>query len=178
MADSKQTSSGSNDSSSGDSGANDLKTEVYSLMIPTINSHILLPNLSVAEIVPYSNVELFDESENKAHWFLGHLLWRGMHIPLISVDIIGGAKDPKANKRSRIAIVHTLNGNPDTPYLSIVVQGIPRLSHVTGINMRFVPSDDLAESEKMQVEVDSVLASIPDLDRLEEMVIDELATQE
>ena len=106
MVDSKQTSSGSTDS-----GSSDLKTEVYSLMIPTINSHILLPNLSVAEIVPYSNVELFTESDGKALWFLGHLLWRGMHIPLISVDIIGGAKDPKANKRSRIAIVHTLNGN-------------------------------------------------------------------
>ena len=172
MVDSKQTSSGSTDS-----GSSDLKTEVYSLMIPTINSHILLPNLSVAEIVPYSNVELFTESDGKALWFLGHLLWRGMHIPLISVDIIGGAKDPKANKRSRIAIVHTLNGNHDTPYLAIVVQGIPRLSHVTAINMQFVPAEDLAESEKMQVEVDSISASIPDLDRLEEMVIDELATQ-
>ncbi len=170
MADSKIT-------DTSDSNTSDLKKEVYSLMIPTINSHILLPNLSVAEIVPYSNVELFVESDGKAQWFLGHLLWRGMNVPLLSVDIIGGAKDPKANKRSRIAIVHTLNGNHDTPYIAIVVQGIPRLSHVTAVNMRFVPSEDLAESEKMQVEVDSVLASIPDLDRLEEMVIEELATQ-
>jgi len=173
MADSKQTGSDSTKPSQ-----TDLNTEVYSLMIPTINSHILLPNLSVAEIVPYSNVELFTQSDDKAKWLLGHLLWRGMNIPLISVDIIGGAKDPQANKRSRIAVVHTLNGNHDTPYLAIVVQGIPRLSHVTAVNIRFMSSENLAESEKMQIEVDSISASIPDLDRLEEMVVDELATEE
>lgn len=158
-------------------GTTDLKTEVYSLMIPTINSHILLPNLNVAEIVPFSNVELFDKSEAKALWFLGHLSWRGMNLPLISVDVMGGAKDPQANKRSRIAIVHTLNGNTETPYLAIVVQGIPRLSHVTAANIRFIPSDELVESEKMRVEVDSISAAIPDLDKLEEMVTQELSVE-
>ncbi len=167
MANSKSTGADSSNSNS----------EVYSLMIPTINSHILLPNLGVAEIVPYNNVELFVQSDNKAKWFLGYLLWRGMNIPLISVDIIGGAKDAQANKRSRIAVVHTLNGSHDTPYLAIVVQGIPRLSHVTAVNIRFIPSKNLVDSEKMQVEVDSISASIPDLDRLEEMVIEELATE-
>ena len=33
--------------------------EIYSLMVPTIDSNLLLPNTSVAEIVPFSNVELF-----------------------------------------------------------------------------------------------------------------------
>ncbi len=147
--------------------------EVYSLMIPTINSNILLPNTNVEEIVPFSNVELFSVESTKPKWFLGHLLWRGMNVPLVSIDVIKGLDDPQANKRSRIAIVHTLNSNKELPFLAIVVQGIPRLSHVNVTNIKFLPQDDLSEAEKMQVEVDTVGASIPDLDQLESMVLEQ-----
>jgi len=146
--------------------------EVYSLMIPTVNSNILLPNTNVAEVVPFSNVELFKDDEDKPSWYLGHLLWRGMNIPLVSIDLIKGEVDAQANKRSRVAIAHTLNENRELPYLALVVQGIPRLSHVREDNIEFVQDENLSEAEKMRVEIDSVAASIPDLDRLEAMVLE------
>ncbi|MEP1742783.1 MAG: chemotaxis protein CheW [Kangiellaceae bacterium] len=145
--------------------------EIYSLMIPTVNSNILLPNTNVAEVVPFSNVELFDSSQGKPSWYLGHLLWRGINIPLISIDLIKGESDAQANKRSRVAITHTLNENRELPYLALVVQGIPRLSHVRQDNISYVADENLSEAEKMRVEVDTVAASIPDLDKLEEMVL-------
>ncbi len=146
--------------------------EVYSLMIPTVNGHILLPNANVAEVVPFNNVERFADDSGKPNWYLGHLLWRGMNIPLISIDLIKGETEAKANKRSRIAIAHTLNSNVDVPYLAVVVQGIPRLSHVRTDNIQFIEDDNLSPAEKMRVEIDSLSASIPDLDELESMVIE------
>ena len=148
--------------------------EVYSLMIPTVNSNILLPNTNVAEIVPFSNVELFDSTADKPKWFLGHLLWRGIDIPLVSIDIIKGLDDPQANKRSRVAIAHTLNSNRDLPYIAIVVQGIPRLSHVRADNITYIDDEDLSDAEKMRVKIDDVGASIPDLDKLESMILEEI----
>ncbi len=144
--------------------------EVYSLMIPTVRGNILLPNSNVAEIVPFSNVELFDESSEKPEWFLGHLLWRGQEIPLISIDVIRGEADPQANKRSRVAVAHTLNASSQLPYIAIVVQGIPRLSHVRADNIQSVQVESLSDAVKMRVNVDGVEASIPDLDKLEEML--------
>lgn len=146
--------------------------EVYSLMIPTVKGNILLPNTNVAEVVPFSNVELFQKDTNMPDWFLGHLLWRGINIPLVSIDLIKGESEAKANKRSRIAIAHTLNSNKELPYLALVVQGIPRLSHVTTENIHFIQDDTLSVAEKMRVEIDSVTASIPDLDKLESMVME------
>ncbi len=146
--------------------------EVYSLMIPTVNSNILLPNTNVAEVVPFSNVELFGEESTKPNWYLGHLLWRGIDIPLLSIDLMKGEKDAQANKRSRVAIAHTLNMNRELPYLALVVQGIPRLSHVREDNIEYMQDQELSEAEKMRVEIDSVMASIPDLDRLETMVLE------
>jgi chemosensory pili system protein ChpC len=147
--------------------------EVYSLMIPTVESNILLPNSNVAEIVPFSNVELYSKDEGKPDWYLGHLLWRGLDIPLVSIDIIQGVSDPQADKRSRVAIAHTLNANNELPYVAIVVQGIPRLSHVTNENIKLLEQQNLSDAEKMQVTVDNVTASIPDLDKLEQMILAE-----
>lgn len=145
--------------------------EVYSLMIPIVDSNILLPNSNVAEIVPFSNVELFQENEDKPSWFLGHLIWRGQEIPLVSIDLIRGESDSQATKRSRVAVAHTLSSNNELPYVAIVVQGIPRLSHVTPENIKYLSDEALSDAEKMRVTVDNVAASIPDLDKLEEMIL-------
>lgn len=153
--------------------ATEQQKEVYSLMIPTVESNILLPNSNIAEIVPFSNVELFAESDGKPSWYLGHLLWRGLDIPLVSIDIIQGVSNPQADKRSRIAVVHTLNSNRELPYIAIVVQGIPRLSHVTQDNITLLAEQDVSDAEKMKISIGDVKASIPDLDKLEEMILAE-----
>jgi chemosensory pili system protein ChpC len=151
--------------------ANEEIKDVYSLMIPTVDSNILLPNASIAEIVPFSNVELYSESDGKPNWYLGHLLWRGLDIPLVSIDIIQGVTDPQADKRSRVAVAHTLNSNRELPYIAMVVQGIPRLSHVTQDNIVLLSEKETSDAEKAHVTVDNVGASIPDLDKLEEMIL-------
>ena len=145
--------------------------EVYSLMIPTVRGNILLPSSNVAEIVPFSNVELFKQNSEAPNWFLGHLLWRGQAIPLISIDVIRGESDPQANKRSRVAVAHTLRLNRELPYIAIVVQGIPRLSHVRPDNIKYVETEALSEAVKMHVTVENISASIPDLDHLEDMIV-------
>ncbi|MDQ7050992.1 MAG: hypothetical protein Q9M92_16245, partial [Enterobacterales bacterium] len=83
---------------------------------------------------------------------------------------IKGNSDAQANKRSRVAVVHTLNTNRELPYLALLVQGIPRLSHVRNDNIKYIQDDNLSEAEKMRVEIESVVATIPDLDQLEIMV--------
>jgi len=151
--------------------SNNETQEVYSLMIPTVNSSLLLPNVNVAEIVPFSNVRLYEPDAKRPAWYLGHLEWRGQEIPLVSLDVIRGEQDPQANKRSRVAVTHTLNMNRELPYIAIVVQGIPRLSHVTPDNVK--PLDEpVSEAEHMRVQVDNVTASIPNLDQLEQMILE------
>ena len=151
--------------------AADEKKDVYSLMIPTVNGNILLPNSNVAEIVPFSNVELFIEGHNKPRWYLGSVHWRGNSIPLVSIDVIQGESDAQANKRSRVAILHSLSTDNSIPYIALVVQGIPRLSHVNPDNIKYIADATLSSAEKMFVSVDGVDAAIPDLEKLEEMIL-------
>ena len=149
--------------------------EVYSLMIPTIDANILLPNASVAEVVPFMNVELFEEQGDKPSWFIGHLEWRGMKIPIVSIDVMNGADDAQANKRSRIAVVHAVTELREVPYVAIVVQGIPRLTHVTPDVVKMDEEADLGISDRAIVSVAGNKASIPDLDKLEELLSEQAA---
>jgi chemosensory pili system protein ChpC len=141
--------------------------EVYSLMIPIIDESILLPNTTVAEIIPFGDVTL---NTTGPDWYIGELHWHGMEIPMVSLDILHGGEDPQANRRARVAVVHTLNNNEEMPYIAIVVQGIPRLTHVTEPSISLVEDAELKIAEKAKVRIGAIQATIPDLDKLEELI--------
>ena len=143
-------------------------SEVYSLMIPVIDNSILLPNATVAEIIPFGDVDYF--SDSGPQWMIGLLNWKNLKVPMISLDILNGAEDPMATKRSRVAIVHTLNKNEQMPYIAIIVQGIPRLTHVTEPAISLIKDAVLGEADKAKVKIGAIEATIPDLDKLEQLI--------
>lgn len=143
--------------------------EVYSLMIPIIDQSILLPNTTVAEIVPFGDVAYREQGPD---WFIGSLHWHGYKVPLVSMDILNGGEDPQANKRSRVAVVHTINDNEDLPYIAIIVQGIPRLTHVTEPSISLLEDAELGMADKAKIQIGSISATIPDLDKLEGMIVE------
>ncbi len=145
--------------------------EVYSLMIPIIDQSILLPNSSVEEIIPFGDVELMKDGPE---WFIGHLHWHGLSLPMVSIDILNGGEDPLANKRSRVAVVSTLNNNENMPYIAIVVQGIPRLTHVTEPSIALVEDAELGIADKARVTIGTIQATIPDIDKLELLISEHL----
>ncbi|MCO7225249.1 chemotaxis protein CheW [Pleionea sp. CnH1-48] len=142
--------------------------EVYSLMIPIVDQSILLPNSTVAEIVPFGDVERLNDVGPE--WYIGHLNWRNMKVPLVSVDILNGGEDPQANKRSRVAVVNTIGDSEELPYIAIIVQGIPRLTHVTRPAISLVEEVELGIADKARVKIGSIQATIPDLEKLEELI--------
>ncbi len=143
--------------------------EVYSLMIPIINDNILLPNATVAEIVPFADVT---PEESGPKWYIGQLHWRAQEIPMISLDILNGGEDPQANRRARVAVVSTLNNNVEMPYIAIVVQGIPRLTHVTEPSISLVDEAQIGIADKARVKIGSIQATVPDIDKLESLIME------
>ncbi|WP_144392320.1 chemotaxis protein CheW [Pleionea sediminis] len=141
--------------------------EVYSLMIPIIEQSILLPNATVSEIVPFSDVEL---DKTGPDWYIGTVHWHGQDLPMVSLDVMNGASDAQANKRARVAIVNTLNEHEDMTHIGIVVQGIPRLTHVTEPSVSMVEGAELGAADKAKVQIGSIQSTIPDLDKIESLI--------
>ena len=152
----------------------DTVKDVYSFLIPMMENSLLLPNATVAEIVPFMNVDLMDDAETSDDWQLGQIVWRNIKIPVVSLERIQGKKELGELRRSRIAIVYTLNGNQEVPYVAIMVQGIPRLIPVDENNSKAL-DQELEKGVKAWVDLEGRKALIPDLDLIESMLVERVS---
>jgi len=142
---------------------------VHCLLIPVYGEEILLPNAAVAEVVAYTD---FEPAENAAVWFLGHMNWRDLRVPLISFEAASGGQVAPLQKNSRIAILNTLNGNPQLPHFAIVTQGIPHLQVVQEKHLsRDEEPADPRSSIADYVQLNEETLLVPDLDDLEQRLL-------
>ncbi|WP_251358765.1 chemotaxis protein CheW [Kangiella sp. TOML190] len=144
-------------------------SEVFSFLIPMQQDHLLMPNEAVAEIVPFMNVSLFSGVEENKEWHIGNLAWRNMTIPVISLERVHGQQDIGDIRRSRIAVIYTLNGNQEVPYLALTVRGIPRVIPIDENNSAMENAKPKEKGISAWVTVGEQKALIPDMDALEEL---------
>jgi len=145
-----------------------LSDVIHCLMISLLDETILLPNAAVAEVIGFITPKPLDGSPN---WFLGQISWRDSVVPLISFENASRSDSDEAEsvqQGKRIAILNTLKGNTASPYIGIVVQGIPRLSVIRNDiikSVELMPGNRQSVSEI--VDIDGQQLVIPDIDDLE-----------
>lgn len=141
---------------------------LHALLVPMHGLNLLLPNAAVAEVIRY---EAPTPVGGVPDWWLGRLNWRGTQIPLLSFEgFIGAPQAPEAERR-RIAVLHTLNGNPVLPWIAVVAAGTPQLQGVTPDAL--APADDETSPPGVlcRVSLRGRAAVVPDLDALESLAL-------
>jgi len=133
--------------------------QIASLLIPMIGKPLLLPNVSVAEIVGWTQPE---KDEGGPDWLLGKVEWRGVAVPVVSLELMNNAEIEDADQGRRLAVVNGVGEFKDAFY-AISVQGIPRLVRVfpEELGSQEDAVDDKAYD--MTVMVSGERAVIPDL---------------
>ena len=101
--------------------------EVASLLIPLQGQSILLPNVTVAEIISSSPIQAI---ENAPNWYFGNFQWRELTVPLLSLEALNGEATPSIHSRARFAVLNTTGLHNDLPFIAILTQGLPRLARV------------------------------------------------
>ncbi len=143
--------------------------EVACLLLPLANQLLLLPNVTVAEIVPVSHLT---SVEGAPEWYLGNLSWREQSLPLLSFEVLNGGSRPGVGGRSRVAVLNTTGLSDELPFLALLVQNIPRLARVNEEEIRQRDGVEKLPYDLMPVSVAGEDAVIPDLARLEQVCID------
>jgi chemosensory pili system protein ChpC len=143
--------------------AQPLPTEVPSLMVPMSGRPLLVPNLAVAEIVPFERPL---PEQGKPRWFLGHIGWRGQKVPVVSLLQLRG-EDEDVPPDARIAVFNGVGGL--LPFYGVISHGIPRLVRVRPQDLEstdgmYTPVDDAF------VAVGGELAVIPNLLQIETLI--------
>lgn len=132
--------------------------QIASLLIPMIGRPLLLPNVAVAEIVTWDQPQ---KEEGSPDWMLGSVEWRGVNLPVVSLELMNNSEIEDAAQGQRLAVINGV-GECKLPFYAISVQGLPRLVRVYPEEMGGEePSEDRAYDTL--VTVSGERAVIPDL---------------
>lgn len=142
---------------------------IHCLTIPLVEETALLPNAAIAEVIGYKEPTPIADAPD---WFLGYIEWRGKRVPVVSFEAVSGKGISAAKKNSRVAVLNTLNGNAQIPYVGILSQGIPSLAIVQeqGVEDK-TSSDNSRQAVGAFVQVGGVEALIPNIDEIEQRLI-------
>ena len=139
--------------------------EVPCLIIPVDNGQLVLPTVTVAEMIPYRQPQRH-AGQDAPTWFLGRLPWRGLTVPLLSFEAINGLDAPAIQASSQISIFNNTGVNAQLPFLAIPTTGIPHLSRITPESIKATETET-RPYETMHVNIDGGVAVIPDISSLE-----------
>lgn len=150
-------------------------TDVSSMLLPVSDKLLLLPGVSVAEIVNYSYPE---PSDDAPEWFYGHITWRKLPVPLVSFELLNQQTLSRSNVVPRIAVLNNTGVSDDMPFIAIVIQGIPRLLRVTPKDLSHENDISLAPAELAAIRTAAdEMAFIPDVSVLERALRDYLLSR-
>ncbi|MBL4827776.1 MAG: chemotaxis protein CheW [Spongiibacteraceae bacterium] len=146
---------------SGELQTNAMVNELATLLIPICGRQLVLPNVSVAEVIPYTESESIDDTPN---WFVGRFTWRNTDVPLVSFEAINDEPFTTTNKHKRIAVLNGLLEDSRLPFCGILTEGMPRLMRVMSDEVAIDEDFEPGPAELSRVLVSGEHAAIPNID--------------
>lgn len=144
-------------------------TEVASLLVPLNSKTLLVPTVTVAEMVPYVRVQ---KAPGSPAWYLGDLVWREQAVPLLCFEVLSGGSMPSYSSSCRIAVLNNTGVDEKLAFIAIPTQGIPRLSRVKPDEIHHISDGKLGPYDLMLVSHAGDTVVIPDVGALEQTIID------
>lgn len=136
--------------------------EVNCLLMPIGAGALLLPNVLVAEVIGFSEPA---RQADAPPWLAGRIEWRGLTVPLIRLEtLLGVDAGPEGGRR--IAILNALEEQTDTPFLGIVLQGIPALVRVRAADLEEDPEAGQGGPVLRRLRYQGQSVVVPDLEVL------------
>lgn len=145
--------------------------EVPCLLLPVTFGQLLLPTVTIAEMMPYQSPQ--PKTQKTPPWFLGDLFWRGLTIPLVSFEQMTGRDSAAVGDDSQVAVFNHTGVNDQLPFLAIPTTGIPRLSRITSEEIVALTKVEVKPYEIMHVSISGGEAAIiPDVSALESACVE------
>lgn len=151
--------------------------EVYSLLVPLQGGRLIVPRTTVAEVTGYTKPK--DRPADAPSFLLGFFDWQGQKIPMISFEAAGGLAVPPHSRRTRIAVLYGIGGKLNPPAFALMTQGYPYLVRINPNVLQIETSDPeaLTGPSLVQLRIANERPVIPDIEALEDMIIDALGIQ-
>lgn len=144
--------------------------EIPTFVVPLQKSSILVPNATVAEIIPY---EPLQRVQGTPDWFLGFLGWRGVQVPVVSFEMLTverGSFSLVSVASASLVILKVLGTSDRLKFFAIVAQALPRLVRITAKEL-FITDEMANKTELQRARYGDDVYSIPNVDYIESALL-------
>ena len=141
------------------------KAELSCVVIPSSGQQLLLPNVCIAEIMPWRRIKVVEDSPN---WCLGFTGWRGLSLPVIHYP--GFNQEDKLQTTPRCLIVmNRARLHRAAEFYALAADAVPRMVQLVEEDLT-TQTGKLGSADVMNVSFGTEAATIPDLEYVETQV--------
>jgi len=135
------------------------------LIIPIGETNLLLPNVTVAEILPWRKIKKWEVAPQ---WCMGLLNWRGETVPVIRYEKMNDI-NISAESGKCILIMNRTQPGSAREFYGLAVDGLPRLVRLGNDDFRNCTNAlKVADAAHLQIGLET--ATVPRLSYLEEQI--------
>ena len=143
----------------------EFEDEVTCVLVPLANEPLLIPNVCVAEVLPWRRTKPLS---GVAPWCVGVLGWRGQSVVVMDFERYMGIEVDAAARRAMVVMKksHHLDGDA---FYALATAGLPRLMHIREQELS-QRDEALLPGVSMLTTLGTEDAVIPNLQDLEEQI--------
>lgn len=137
------------------------KKEFVNILFAGIDGDkVAFPDALIAEIVDF--IPTHSDSDDVPTWYLGQLPWRGIFIPLISLEAINTDAFFRQGKQLKIIVLHGVYHREALPYWAFVTSETPKMQRVPKDAMQALEGTE-GNIEKMRIELYGETIVLPNI---------------
>ncbi|MEQ8484737.1 MAG: chemotaxis protein CheW [Pseudomonadales bacterium] len=140
--------------------------ELACVLIPLCGTQLLLPQVCVAEILPWRRIKTLNGAPD---WCLGVLGWRGEAVPVVRFERLNESRQEAPSVGRCLVVMNRTSEAAALPFYALAAEGLPRLVQVAGSDLA---ADDAkpGRAESQIVRLGAENAAIPRLNFVEQQV--------
>lgn len=150
--------------------------EIRGVLIQTGDEYLLLPNATIAEVMPRMPVQPLQGTPD---WLPGRIVWHGWKVPLVAFSRLSGLHDESDVLTQKIVVLKAQGGDENLPYFALSTPSFPHLVSIPRDGLLANASEEmLPHGVHMRILLGDHSAMLPDLDMIEQMLKEALVAAE
>lgn len=148
---------------------------VHCMLIPLRQHYLLLPNTTIAEVIPLPKNILASQAEQPS-FIVGQCPWRDSILSVIDLEnLINEPADANSRAANKLCIVNAINDNAAIDHYALPCCGAPQLITLNEAALQTTAHDDAQHWLHCQIKIGNKTALIPNLDNIENHLQNQLA---
>jgi len=134
------------------------------MLIPLQDHFLLLPNPTIAEVIPMPAIELEDKTPD---YWLGRYQWRDKELPVIDLENMINNSSNTADDANKLCILNGINSQAEIEFYALPCYGAPQLITLNEAALQPTQDNDDSNYLHCQIKIGNKVAFIPHLDNIE-----------